>query len=211
MRFFLIPSMLLLPLAFSCVKNIDKSAMSINTNDEERVELLQHCEELESKGDILGQLNDIKQLMGDLFDLLEDLKADDDFTEAIKISKRINLLITEVQSKLEPQFTTARWNYEVQWKIDRTDFNDLLGAQFQRGFKITKFIPKSATFLGRENDEMLGKLKIRQDGNRLFFTFESIGSSLELCQLNRTRMMVIEVHYKNLVNHNFRRFNLISR
>jgi len=211
MKYSSISFIFILSLIFSCVKNVDKSALSIKTNDAEKLELLQHCEDLESQGDILYQLTDIKQLMGDLFDLLEDLKADDDFTEAIRISKRINQLILAVQSKLEPQYTTARWNYEVQWKIDRTDFNDLLGAQFQRGFRITKFKAKSASFLGRKNNEMLKNLKIKQDGNRLFFSFESVGSSLELCQLNRTRMIVVEVHYKNLVNNNFRRFNLISR
>lgn len=195
----------------SCIKNVDKSALSIHTNDQESRDLKQHCDELESKGDVINQIQDINHLTEDLLSLLEEAKVDDDFSEILKVSDRISKLIEIIISQLDQRYITPRWNYDISWKIDRTDFNDLLGAQFKKGFKIVDAKLKSASFYGHQRDDLLKDLKMRQDGNRLYFNYIGLGSSLELCQLNRTRMFLVEVDYKNIVNRNLRRFNLISR
>ncbi|GAB4414322.1 MAG: hypothetical protein OHK0056_21090 [Bacteriovoracaceae bacterium] len=204
-------SLILSTFGMGCVKNVEKVQERLILTDGEREELAQHCEELSEYGDFVSLTDEINRKTENLLQMLEDLQSDDDTTEAYELSEHIRGLIAKAKMMLGEKYKVRKWSYELLWKIDRSDFDDLLGARFRKGFRMTKLDLVGASILGERDDDLLKNLTTQMTRETLAAQYLGKGSSLELCQLSKTRIFMIDIHYKNIINHNYRRFNLISR
>ncbi len=203
---------ILLCLLFTgCIRNIDKQAYELTLTQADEDALWKSCREIDQIGNLSEYMRLIKLETDLMLELIDNLEIHDSAAEVIELNDSIAENINEARKLIDVSYTTPQWQYQVKWRVDRKDFKGLIGNYLPKGFKIQSIRPVTARLFGEEADHLLSGLKYAQKGKSIEFTYAGLGSSLEICQLQKTRMIVVEVSYRNVVNHNKRIFNLINR
>lgn len=191
-----------------CYKTVNEKQFSLKLSEGEKNALMADCKEINSSGNIMTLLSEIKSLTDEAVLILEG-------EDLIKKEERIRNLAEAIDKKTKQvltlsksEWSSMRWGYEVKWVLDRQDFDDLLGAHFKKGFAITKAKVQGVSFLGEKRDDLIGEVLMSKKADKIVVSYKNTGSSLELCQLNRTMMIFMKLNYRNITNNNERYFNL---
>jgi hypothetical protein len=191
----------------SCYKTKVVSQMDFDMDENEKETLMQQCDEMSSYGDVMQILHEIKSETNEVLQLLstEDMRMNEKRVSALvdSINKKSYLVIALSRS----EWVDQRWNFEAKWSIDKNDFKDVLGVHVGQ-FKITKAQLQKVFFHGEQREDLLQNVSITEGDNQIVINYKNRGSSLELCQLHKTLMILVDVNYKNITNKNHRYFNL---
>lgn len=206
-KFFIVALTLLMTLS-GCYKTKVETQAKLIMNEDEQEHLFNECKVINKSGDILNLLSEIKHETDDVFKLLE---GDDILSSQNKVKELASSIDKKSKAVIflsNTDWVSSIWNYEKVWEINNDDFNDTIGAHVKNGFTITNSIIQKVYFMGEERSDLLDKIIMKREGNNIQISYKNIGSSLELCQLQKTLMILVEVSYRNITNRNHRFFNL---
>lgn len=210
------PTTCLLVLIFSlalggCYKTVTEKQLTLKMNKEEKEILQKECTEINSQGDIMKLLAEIKRDTNEVIGILEgdNLEAEESRIEIL--ADRIDQKTKLVLSLSRDSWVKERWDFEVKWLLDREDFKDLWGSHLKNGFQITRAKLQDAYLMGEKRSDLLDHVRLTRRGSRVEIFYQNRGSSLEICQLQKTLMIMAEVNYRNITNKNVRYFNLIVK
>jgi hypothetical protein len=182
---------------FGCIKNKTERNVVFNIDEAELNVLNSQCMEMESHGDIMVLFKDISRHTSSILKALENPTSKSQqliHALAIQINNK-SKLVSEL-SKTE--WTTEKWDHEVVWRIDEADFKKTFGTHFQGGFEILNSSIKDVYFMGEQRDDLKDRLEIVKEGNLVLIKYKSKASSLEICQLEKTLIIVSEIKFRNI-------------
>lgn len=194
----------------SCLKTKTESQTKFHMNEIEKLEVHQACTAMKTEGNILNLLSKIKQDTDQILNLLKQENVTKEEKQISLLAKRISFNAKKVRSLSQDDWTDSKYDHEIQWDITYDDFHDLLS--FYTGtFEILDFDIRGIYLLGEERQDLKDSTRVVYDNDGIHLTYKNKASSLELCQLEETLMIVVEVKYNALVNEKTRYFNLIVR
>jgi hypothetical protein len=202
--------LLLLFLLSSCVKVVDQASFRLNLNNEDEETVLTLCKELDHIGSVQEHFMLLNHYSLSLIELVDNFEEglDDDFYH---LNSQIQEQVEILRSLLDERFSTSYWDYSVEWYVGREEFKKFLGLYLPHGFKLTRIDKVAATFFGERNDFLLSNLDVQFDKQSLKATYHGHGSALEICQLQKTRHLLLRTNYRHLGRDKKRYFNLIHR
>ena len=204
------PFLLLLILIFtaSCYRVTKVTQRDLFLDPAEKVSLTAQCREINSSGNILELLAEIKNETKVAFAILEHGDVEDQAIKLEKIANSVEKKAAIVMSLSKTEWTTEMWNYEAQWTVNKNDFTGLIDPPVEIGFKITDFEIQDIFFAGVRRSDLINKFSIHGNRREVVVSYKAQGTSLELCQMNRTLMVILKAKYKNFANNSQRYFNL---
>lgn len=194
-----------------CVRHKAEVQISKGNNAEEEQTISQHCSEIESQGDIFELLRLIKLNTDEVFGILERGNSLDQGEELSLLAKDIQEKSDKVIFLSRSEWTINQWEEKITWELDRRDFKSVLGKLFAGGFEILEPTIHSVYYQGQERNDLKEKLQLQSDSGSIVVTYHNRSSSLELCQLQKTMMIILEVKFRNLKWITTRYFNLYIR
>lgn len=209
-------SLKLLTLAFclslgGCYKTVTEGQFVLKINDAEKETLLNDCRQINAEGDIMKLLAEIKADTNEVIGILEGDDIEGARAQVETLADGIDIKTKKVISLSRGNWVDSRWDYEAKWMLNREDFKDLWGTHIKNGFQLNRAKLQDVYFMGEKRSDLLGNVNLVKKGNTVEVTFKNRGSSLEICQLNKTLMIMAETNYRNIKNRNVRYFNLILK
>jgi hypothetical protein len=191
--------------SYGCVQPKTERNVMFHMGPEEYSILQGHCEEMNLQGDILSLLQGIKL---DVQEVLLLLKSPGKSTriQLSNLAEQIEIKSFKIQSLSKVEWTTEKWNHEIVWKIDKEDF-EMWAERFRGNFIVREAQIESIYFMGLKRDDLIEKVTIEYGDTGVLVKFKSLGSSLELCQLQKTLIIVSDIHFENA---RFKRHQLFS-
>lgn len=191
-----------------CYKTKTEKQVQFKMEPEDKKTLMQQCEEMKSYGNIMQLLAEIK---ADKDEVLKLLEAED----MREHSEKISGLASDIHEKSEAiialskgEWVDPKWEFEVNWVIDNDDFKDVLGSHLKKTFEIKDTLIQKIFFNGQLRSDLMKNISLVEARNKVIVNYRNRGSSLELCQLHKTLMVLVNVKYRNITNRNNRYFNL---
>ena len=203
--------LLLLAMSLSmagCYKTKSVKQIRFNMDAQDKEILMGQCEEMKSFGDINELLKEIKKDTKTLLSLLEDEDMLKNKSGISKLAERIDMNSKGVIALSKNEWIESRWDFEAEWVIDKEDFNDVVGTHIKKAFLIKDASLQKIYFHGEERIDLLNNITVTQKYNNVNIRYKNRGNSLELCQLHKTMMVLVNVKYRNITNINNRYFNL---
>lgn len=188
-----------------CVRTKIESNIKFNMDTEEFKILQSQCEEINSHGDILSLYQEIKNEVREVLRLLENPLKGARF--------RINALAESIEQKSKKmrslsksEWTKARWDHEVIWRIDQDDYKNAFGH-----FGLDQVDLEGIYFMAEKRNDLTEKVFVEKTWNMALVKYKNLGSSLEICQLEKTLIIVLGVYTSsmNIKKHQF--FSLTVR
>ena len=183
---------------FGCVHPKNEKNITFNMDPLEYKILQDHCEEINSHGDILKLLQEIKIDVQEVLSLMEN-PGKVTRNQISHLAEEIARKSQKVRSLSKSEWTTQRWDHEIVWRIDDQDFRN--------NFSLIEANLESIYFMGQERNDLTGKVKIIQERKLALVKYRSLGSSLEICQLQKTLILLMNVYVGNL---NYKRHEFFS-
>ena len=191
-----------------CIKTKNESNSSFKMSKEELTILKSHCESIKNEGDIFALLKSIKSQTQRALLLTGEEHPENHVEEIKKIAEDIDDKTKRVLNLSKEEWTDLRWEHQVRWTINREDFKDLIGTRFKKGFRITESKIESIVLNGQRRNDLKSFIKVKPGYSTLELIYDNLGSSLELCQLQKTLVVTMKVSYRHIKNENVRYFNL---
>lgn len=202
---------LLILLGFvGCVQPKSERNITFNMPQEDLEVLKKHCEEINSHGDILALLREIKNDTQKVLRIMENPDYESR-SELTLLAEQISERSQKVSLLSRAEWTTERWEHEIAWRIDEEDFKKSIGTFFRNGFAILDAKVDSIYLMGQLNKKILTHMSIEHQENLVVIKYKGIGSSLELCQLQKTLLVILDIHARSLNQHKHHFFNLHVR
>jgi hypothetical protein len=192
-----------------CFKTIVAKQSTLEMNAIDKNSVGNACKEINSQGDIFKLLKEIKNDTNEVIKILEDGDLPSKEARVTEIASKVDQKTKLVLTLSKAEWVSNQWTYEVKWNVDEEYFDDLLGAHIKNGFDLKKAVIQDVYFMGEKRADLIKKMKLVKDGNTFFVTYKNKASSLELCQLHKTLMVIVKVDYRNITNRNERFFNLM--
>lgn len=190
-----------------CLQTKSEYNSQLIMDTDQQAILKSHCDSMNQTGDMIQLLTQIKKDTNYVLDLLQ--KSD-----PRKYQKKITTLADRVSENSQkvihlskPEWTTNQWNHQVQWKINDEDFDDILGVNLG-SFQILDYRLERVYFQGQLRDDLKEKITLHEGSDQIDISYQNMGSSLEVCQLEKTMMIVMKVKYRSLLITDDRFFNL---
>ncbi len=194
----------------SCFKVQKKREAEMILSQEERDELIQTCQQLNSQGDMMKLLKEIKNETDNVFEILDSGMMLEKKDQLTKLSESINKKAFLVTSMSRTEWVNPRFEYTASWLISSKDFRDLAGAHLNGGLKFLDLKLSHVILSGQKRDDLKEHIEIKKNDETVYkISFQQAATALEMCQLNQTLMVVVELDYKNVINKNNRFFNLV--
>jgi hypothetical protein len=193
-----------------CLKTKTSRQSSYGLSNTDKAEVQGICEAMEAHGDIWALLRKIKRDTNQVLEILESPEAETQVSEISKLAEGISEASVKVQELAKAEWTEQKYEHGVRWDIDAYDFKDLIGTKVG-GFVIRDFQLNDVYFLGKKRPDLKMQIQVSKDYDGIHVKYESKTSALDLCQLEKTLMVVIEVRYKNVFAQGTRYFNLIVK
>lgn len=192
-------------LSYGCVQPKTESNVTFLMDPTEYNILQSHCEEINSQGDILSLLQEIKL---DVQKVLRLLKSPGKSTRSqlSYLAEQIEVKSFKIQTLSKVEWSTEKWNHEIIWKIDEKDFGKW-ADRLRESFIFGEAQIESIYFMGLKRDDLKGKMTFEYSDSGVLVKFKSLGSALELCQLQKTLIIVLDIHVENS---NFKKHQLFS-
>lgn len=185
---------------FGCIKNKPERNISFDMSQSEYEDLKKECAEISSNGDILVLLNEIKKDTRKIFKLLGVPNPTESKEEITILADGIADKSQKVITLSKHEWTMDRWKHEIKWRIDEGDF--------KKRSQILDQKVDSIYFMGEQRDDLKDKIFILKNGNNLMISLKKPGSALEICQLQKTLNIIVEVKLKSIKSIKKRYFNL---
>lgn len=209
MKCWILASLMLLNLT-GCLKTKSSRQSSVDMTADDKKALMQDCSDMKAQGNIFELLSSIKKDTDRVLVLLSDEKLNTNEEEIRNLANRISENSKKVESLSSENWSTARFNQDIKWDIDVYDFRDLIGPHM-REFKIRDFEITGVYLMGGKRDDLLEDITATSDEDGIHISYRNKVSSLEVCELQRTLMIVVEVRYQNVLLKGTRYFNLIVK
>lgn len=206
MKILLLLSVLML---VGCVKPKSEMNVAFLMQPEEIKVLEGHCSDINANGDILQLLREIKHETSEALSIMEN-PGKGARIRLGELSDSISLKSEKITNLSKPEWTTERWNHEVIWRLGERDFKGL-GTRVRNGFQLLGAEIDSLYFMGQKNAHLAEKVTIVQGESDLEIKFKGMASSLELCQLQKTMFIVLDVNTRSLGNERHQYFSLFVR
>ncbi len=190
-----------------CYKTKSESQLVFKLDPKEKETLTKQCREMNSYGDIMQLLAEINAETKEVLRLLEAEDMRQNEARITELADSIDKKSYAVISLSREEWIERKWNFEAKWVINKQDFKDVLGTHINQ-FEITGVDLQKIFFHGEEREDLRDNVKVVEGDNEIRISYKNKGSSLELCQLNKTMMILLDVNYRNVVNRNHRYFNL---
>ena len=194
----------------ACLKTKTETQSSYGMNQADRAMLAAECKAMAEEGDILALLKIIKKDTDTVLSVLDSENPEKQVAKVSALADRISDNSERVKSLAKGEWVETKYEHTLKWKINVEDFKDLLGAHVG-GFSLRDFEVNSVYYMGQKRSDIIPLIETSGDENEITVKYSSRGSSLELCQLEKTMMIVVEVKYRNVLVKGTRYFNLISR
>jgi hypothetical protein len=203
-----LPIILLMGLfLLGCVNPKSERNINFIMEPSELIVLKAHCEEINSHGDILLLLQEIKRDSKEVLQILE-VPGKGARAELSELAARISENSRRISHLSKSEWTTERWQQEVVWRIDEEDFSKSIGTYFDNGFSILNASIESLYLMGLPRDDLNSKFSIEHEGNVVLVKYKSLGSSLELCQLQKTLIVILDVYTRSVKARKHQYFSL---
>lgn len=202
--------LLLCPFLFGCLKPKSERNLSFNMDPSELSELKAHCEEINAHGDILQLLQEIKSDTKEALRILE-MPGKGARIELSSLAASISEKSQRISHLSKEEWTTERWKHEVVWRIDEEDFTRSVGTFFENGLSILEAKIDSTYLMGQKRDDLISKFSIEKEGNLVLIKYRSLASSLELCQLQKTLLVVLDIYVRRVKAKRHHFFSLYVR
>ncbi|HEX7674564.1 MAG TPA: hypothetical protein VF412_10345 [Bdellovibrio sp.] len=209
MKYWILALLVLFSLT-GCLKTKSSSQSSIDMTADDKKTLVQDCIDMKAQGNIFELLARIKKDTDRILGILSDEKLNTKEDEIRALADRISENAKKVESLSSEAWTTARFNQDIKWDIDAYDFKDLIGPHMG-GFKIRDYEISGVYLMGAKRDDLLGNLTMTSDEEGIHISYKNKASSLEVCELQKTLMIVVEVRYQNVLLKGTRYFDLIVK
>lgn len=194
-----------------CFKTVREGQFLLRVNDVEKETILNECREINAEGDIMKLLAEIKEETDEVIAILESDNLKDARLRIETLADDIDVKTKKVISLSRENWIQSKWDYEAKWILNHEDFKDLWGTHIKRGFELKDVKLQDIYLMGEKRSDLLSNIVLVKKGNMVEITFKNYGSSLEICQLNKTLMILTKANYRNIKNKNIRYFNLILR
>lgn len=199
---------ILLALGLSgCLHLKTESQSSFYMSPQQEIEVNGICSDMLLDGNILSLLQNIKTTTDHVLNLIES----DPTHNRDKISKLANEITSDtekVKSLSRPEWTETKYDHVLGWLIDDRDFNDSAETHLNQ-FKLIGAELINIYFMGQIRNDLKSKLLLNFDPSGIQIQFRNKTSAMDLCQLEKTLMIVVKVKSKRLFSKNSRYFNLI--
>jgi hypothetical protein len=201
---------IILILSVGCIRNVDKNSFILHLNEDEFESVTRLCQELGEIGHIREHLL-MMQLLADEFLALVDDYANDHVNRLSEIGQKVNAHSAAIRRLISDEYLVEQFSYSVEWKVESKDFKKFLGRYLPKGFELIHIEKVDASYAGVSSPELLDDLGVSFGRRWIQAEYKAIGSALEICQLQTTRMLVIRADYRHLAHTNSRFFNLVHR
>lgn len=190
----------------ACLKTKTEQQSTYSLAAGENLELSQKCEEMYSKGDLMLLLETIKKNTDRIFYLLGQKNIIRNEPEISALADKVSFDTSKVKEISKPEWTNNKFERHISWRIDQSDFDVL---NIQTGVRFSKVNLIGVYLTGNKRSDLEKNISFSKYKNRIEINYSSKASALELCQLEKTLMVVIEVSNKNMLRNVVRYFNLI--
>lgn len=202
---------LLIFLLTGCIRNIDKSSFAIDLHNSDHDRVQELCQELGDIGYLQEHFFLLKKETDLFLGLIENYESPADIEEIRTTEQDLNNRISRIKSLINAEYTVAKFDYEVRWEVSEDDFKKLVGNYLPYGFRVLEVKKLGASFWGVDAPQLIEQLRVEPQKKGFRAAFRAKGSALEVCQLQQTRLLLVEVRYRHLLHERKRVFNLIHR
>jgi hypothetical protein len=182
--------------AVSCMRPIKQDQIQFSGHDLESIN--SECELIKNEGSILDLIKVIKMNHKKVMTLLE---RNDPSLEIDKI-KELALSSKEsgekIRSLIRSDWSKGKWNQEISWSIHKSDFSPTTGAHIPQGFKMLDAEIDSIYFMGEEREDLRGQISFELVNGVVRVKFSTLASSLDVCELQRSLVIVTAIKFRSL-------------
>jgi len=112
-----------------------------------------------------------------------------------------------VISLAKNEIVDSLWDFEAKWVINKKDFKCLITSHVNE-LEITGCELLKIFFHGEERNDLKQNVTVIERENEIMINYKNCGSGADLCQLNNTLMILLDVSYEDLAYRTHRYFNL---
>ena len=189
----------LIPLIFSviilsgCLERKVTSRSPLDTASESQ--LKSECQQMAENGDLRALMREIHEQTDQILTLSSAVDTLVHRQEIEDLGAEIHDKVTRARALIQPEWTTSKWNYEVQWSIDDKDLLKIKGPEF---FEFQSVKVESVILEGIQRPDLINQINLKVDPRKILVGLKKMANSLEICQMQETFSVVVEVHYRFL-------------
>lgn len=179
---------LLLSLSVACVENTPYTTQQLGGPEKKQL-ILNDCREIAKHGDMIEHFELIDRNTKELLALLG---AKNPFSQEARIHELVDELKMSSKSAMElarPEWTKEKWSSILGWSFFP---EPKPGNWFIYQVKV-----HSVYLMGENRNDLIPHLEYTERGGWLYVSFQRYLSSLELCQLQKTLMVVFEIKFQS--------------
>lgn len=188
-----------------CLKSRSETNASFEVSQDDLRVLKNHCEEIKQNGDILELLKAIKLNVDEVFRILDKENPDQYVGQISILTGKVSELSKKVISLARDEWTISLWQHQIYWNITPIDFGN---RYMNMGFAMKSSFIHSIYLQGEKRDDLKNLVNLDTTQKKLTATYMGQGSSLELCQLQKTMVIIVGVKFKALGITRTQYFNL---
>lgn len=167
-----------------CVQNIPNSYLQLGGS--ERGELIdQECKEISLYGNILDHLKIISQSTDEILSLLHTKNPLIYQNRITELADTVKLKAALAHELSRPEWTNAKWFTRLGWSF----FPDPIPGKWA----IKNIQVETIYLIGDKRDDLSSKIEFWERNGWIYVNLERQVSSLEICQLQKTMMVVFKV------------------
>jgi predicted Fe-S protein YdhL (DUF1289 family) len=201
---------LILLISFTgCIRRKSEVSRTFKLSEDQKVELLNDCQEMEQDGDMLEVIKEIKRDTLRIFNLLEKENPEEHTQMVTLLTDRLTENAKRAISLSRTEWTDSKWEYETVWSLGERDFKTILGRFYKDDLKILRQKIHSIYLMGQERGDLKPSVSILNQRDSLEIKYSGTASSLEACQLQRAFGIFLEVRFSDSKFIHTRYFNLI--
>lgn len=186
-------------------KSEQQEVYKLTTEDEKIVSDI--CFQVTQTGDLWALITRIKAHSREVLSLLSSKNVKSEEKRIAFLADEISSDTKKVQSLSRVEWNTPLYPREIVWKIDETDFPDLIAVRLKK-FNITSVTIKELYVHGERRDDFMNQVKINEASGAYEVRYSNVATGLELCELDKTLVLVVEVQFRNLLIQDSRIFSL---
>lgn len=192
----------------ACLKAKTETHSSYNLSAKDKAELRNECTEMFKNGDINSLLNTIKMNRNQIMRLLELENFIDYEKEISRLADSISEACDKVKALGKPEWNFSKFDRKISWTVDQKDFKNVFKINTE-SFSFDDVKVLGISLSGQKRTDLEKNISMLNRGDYLQISYTNKASALELCQLEKTLMIVLEVKHDGFIKTYTRYFNLI--
>ena len=161
--------------------------------------------EIQLKNDCqsMNEISDIKELLSQIHlksDLAIKLSSVPDPRQHLKeidiLGEEIHKYALQVESLLKPEWTDSKWQYQARWSITN---HDLSTAHIGKLLKVKNIKIQNVVLEGVARPDLMKAVRVKTNPNLIEIGILKTANSLEICQMQKTFVIVLSVQYRVLL------------